>query len=63
MAMDYDDIVRRYYGSSEKPLIGTKKKSFPTQPGDEPIWVQEVINFNLRDTLFFFLTQYYYYYY
>lgn len=42
MAMDYDDIVRRYYGSSEKPLIGTKKKSFPTQPGDEPIWVQEV---------------------
>ncbi|WMV56887.1 hypothetical protein MTR67_050272 [Solanum verrucosum] len=42
MAMDYGDIVRRYYGSSEEPLIGTKKKSFPTQPGDEPVWVQEV---------------------
>ncbi|KAH0734004.1 hypothetical protein KY285_009711 [Solanum tuberosum] len=42
MAMDYGDIVRRYYNSSEEPLIGTKKKSFPTQPGDEPVWVQEV---------------------
>ncbi|KAK6772976.1 hypothetical protein RDI58_028214 [Solanum bulbocastanum] len=42
MAMDYGDIVRRYYDSSEEPLIGTKKKSFPTQPGDEPVWVQEV---------------------
>ncbi|CAN4095561.1 unnamed protein product [Withania somnifera] len=42
MAMDYDDIVRRYYNSSEEPVIGTKKKSFPAQPGDEPVWVQQV---------------------
>ncbi|KAH0705144.1 hypothetical protein KY290_009839 [Solanum tuberosum] len=42
MGMDYGDIVRSYYNSSEEPLIGTKKKSFPTQPGDEPVWVQEV---------------------
>ncbi|TMX00220.1 hypothetical protein EJD97_001186 [Solanum chilense] len=42
MGMDYGDVVRRYYNSSEEPLIGTKKKSFPTQPGDEPVWVQEV---------------------
>lgn len=55
MGMNYGDIVRRYYNSSEEPLIGTKKKSFPTQPGDEPVWVQEVININLRDTFFFLL--------
>ncbi|XP_059287462.1 scopoletin glucosyltransferase-like [Lycium ferocissimum] len=45
MGMDYDDIVRRH--SSEEPSIvaeipRTKKKSFPTQPGDEPPWIQEV---------------------
>lgn len=42
MTMDYDDIVRRYYNSSEEPLKGTKKKSFPTQPGDEPPWVEAI---------------------
>nr|UHH90563.1 UDP-glycosyltransferase [Nicotiana benthamiana] len=44
MAMDYVDIVRRF--SSEEAfgaeISRTKKKSFPTQPGDEPPWVEEV---------------------
>ncbi|KAJ8561269.1 hypothetical protein K7X08_027459 [Anisodus acutangulus] len=40
MGMDYVDIARRYSSSSEEPLIGTKKKSLPTQPGDEPPWIQ-----------------------
>ncbi|OIT20852.1 PREDICTED: scopoletin glucosyltransferase-like [Nicotiana attenuata] len=39
MAMDYVDIVRRSFGSE---ISRTKKKSFPTQPGDEPPWVEEV---------------------
>nr|XP_016493535.1 PREDICTED: crocetin glucosyltransferase 3-like [Nicotiana tabacum] len=45
MAMDYVDIVRRF--SSEEAfgaeISRTKKKSFPTQPGDEPPWVKVTV--------------------
>ncbi|XP_016458630.1 scopoletin glucosyltransferase-like isoform X1 [Nicotiana tabacum] len=45
MAMDYVDIVRRYSSLEEafgSEISRTKTKSFPTQPGDEPPWVEEV---------------------